>query len=615
MSSSPQARTVPTSRSAAADERDAAPYRTALRTTTDHPVAVGRVRAVLRNWLVEKGYDASRFDAGDPVIGPGALALHASRVDATGWQLREHHGRAVSISTVTVVDDPAAGTGWVSVHIGGPARSDGAGAVGAVGCAAAGGVPLLVNALLDGMDLYDADAELRSRPAVVGARDVDDLLEVICSGDRRLATVVAAPARDVPFDTWYETISRAMAGLPGLATTYLLEPGALRDFNVGIGTGYAIPPGGVRTYLPGIDPAVEDDAPRHRILSRKRLRGRLEDAAALLAIVPRELAARSLPRTVSTGLTFTSSAPAGAGVRSTVEPGSGPAWPAGDAPPYLDTRRAATPVPACRAAHSRPAQRVVLFGPPGPRKAPTGGQSGCAATGEPDPVTELREIVASLQETIAIQREEILDLAAELETAQDALEGERAENRGLRRRLAAGGQHEPVADADPPLPKSFGALLGRLPDLSPAVVFTGDPGQCLALDEHTQAGTWAQIAWTGLAALADYALAKREHRFDGDFASWCTAPPADRRTIAPGKIARHESAKVRTSRKFAPVRTFPVPREVDPQGRVFMRSHIRLGNSATIAPRIYFFDDAAHSGSVYVGYIGRHLANTRTAGS
>lgn len=165
------------------------------------------------------------------------------------------------------------------------------------------------------------------------------------------------------------------------------------------------------------------------------------------------------------------------------------------------------------------------------------------------------------------------------------------------------------------MPKSFAAVLARLRELEPNVIFTGDEGQCLALDEHTQAGTWAQIAWTGLVALADYAVAKRAHHFDGDFTSWCTAPPPDRRTIAPGKIARHESAKVRTSRKFATVRTFPVPREVDQQGRVFMRSHIRLGNSATIAPRVYFYDDAARSGRVYVGYIGRHLANTRTAGA
>jgi hypothetical protein len=52
--------------------------------------------------------------------------------------------------------------------------------------------------------------------------------------------------------------------------------------------------------------------------------------------------------------------------------------------------------------------------------------------------------------------------------------------------------------------------------------------------------------------------------------------------------------------------------EVSRTGEIFMPSHIRLGQSSTVAPRMYFHDASATEHRVFVGYIGRHLANTRT---
>ncbi len=56
----------------------------------------------------------------------------------------------------------------------------------------------------------------------------------------------------------------------------------------------------------------------------------------------------------------------------------------------------------------------------------------------------------------------------------------------------------------------------------------------------------------------------------------------------------------------------PVPESAHPGGRVFMSEHLKLGQYRSVAPRLHFFHDGRNTGKVYVGYIGRHLPNTKT---
>ena len=41
-------------------------------------------------------------------------------------------------------------------------------------------------------------------------------------------------------------------------------------------------------------------------------------------------------------------------------------------------------------------------------------------------------------------------------------------------------------------------------------------------------------------------------------------------------------------------------------------ARIRIGASGQISPCVYFHDATASTGKIYVGYLGRHLANTLT---
>lgn len=44
-----------------------------------------------------------------------------------------------------------------------------------------------------------------------------------------------------------------------------------------------------------------------------------------------------------------------------------------------------------------------------------------------------------------------------------------------------------------------------------------------------------------------------------------------------------------------------------------MESHVKIDSAGATSPRVHFFDDTAgETGKVVVGYVGRHLRNTKT---
>jgi hypothetical protein len=114
--------------------------------------------------------------------------------------------------------------------------------------------------------------------------------------------------------------------------------------------------------------------------------------------------------------------------------------------------------------------------------------------------------------------------------------------------------------------------------------------------------------------MQSYASAKALKKFTGDFKAWCVAPPQGAYGIPAGKVVRDESETVRNHGRWRRQREFPVPTRIDPAGRVFMGAHVRIGASAAgrINPRLYFHDATARFGVMYVGYLGRHLSNTRS---
>jgi hypothetical protein len=73
-----------------------------------------------------------------------------------------------------------------------------------------------------------------------------------------------------------------------------------------------------------------------------------------------------------------------------------------------------------------------------------------------------------------------------------------------------------------------------------------------------------------------------------------------------------ESDTVRNRGDWHAERVFPVPESIDTDGCAFMESHFRLSAKKSVSPRVYILDATRKDGRVYVGYIGRHLENTKS---
>lgn len=214
-------------------------------------------------------------------------------------------------------------------------------------------------------------------------------------------------------------------------------------------------------------------------------------------------------------------------------------------------------------------------------------------------------------------QQEAEDLAAELQSLNTDMEGAnttlREQNRYLQNELAKTANAATAYDLPIPAEEldDFYEIIERMPQLQ-HVVFTGDEDLVLGLDSGNHNGSEARNAWRALVSLDSYA----RHHLAGEVKTFKEytegAGPADCR-IGAGKCVPTESEQ--TVNQFGSHRMFPVPTQVKQSGEVMMLAHIRLGQSDTRAPRLHYYDDVEGTGKIYVGYIGPHLPNTKTARS
>ena len=545
-------------------------YRSVFHSPMSPADAFRAARDEMRAWLRSKSYDLEAFDRGDPRVGHGAVLLRNAANAADGsqterWQLRESKDDGAWMSSLTVhapahaaAADNAATWFWVEIEfVPKGSESEPAGPIRA-------SVPRLARGLLAAVPAYDSLAVLTGEPVLIGRERVDELIDILCDLDRRYPAVVASPHPETAFEDWRVTITRVMWFLPGLASIYLLDPLAEQAFVEGIGETHAVWGGALRTYLPDVDPAVAEEAARHRVLSPARIAADPGRVAGIVSVLPRRLAVEApLPAAL-------------AGVNRTL----------------LTQERGA---PEATDVEGLLAQVTQL-------------------AGDRDVALDLAESEEERANTLFIERENALAELAEREQRVLYLD---SQVRALQRRLVAGGRPGdaflPVEEPAAP-PATFAELLDWMETDLSRVVFTGDTTAPLSLDQRPEASTWVRSSWEILQALDAYATAKVGNGFPGDFKTWCESPPSGEHAIPAGKVARDESETVRNNAKWHREREFPVPTEISESGSVFMGAHIRIGASAggQISPRLHLYDGTTQTGLVYVGYLGRHLTNTRT---
>ncbi|MFE0472558.1 hypothetical protein ACFW2V_13185 [Streptomyces sp. NPDC058947] len=202
-----------------------------------------------------------------------------------------------------------------------------------------------------------------------------------------------------------------------------------------------------------------------------------------------------------------------------------------------------------------------------------------------------------------------------LDEQTEELNAARQENARLRRELARAG----ATAAIPPQrvqendPDTWDELLSWASRLE--YVALGDvESEINKLRGQTQERSWVNQAYRALRALEDYARMKKERGSEEvpHFGAYLKDPRAEH-AIPWTKYTANESKGVMMNSKFVAARTLRVPEEVDPDGKVVMEAHIRIGSGKPPAPRLHFHDDTSGTtGKIYVGHIGPHLPNYQT---
>ncbi|GEM_PF-5992499 len=263
-------------------------YRAVFRVDAAVSDVAAASRQQLRSWLGDprKNIDLGALDAGRPVIGNQTVLLYEAQTSADGSVTHRwrlrEHATGWHTTLVVRAVQPASTWVWLEVE-----HVPGPGAPKQVAH-----VPRLARLLLEALDGHDGPAALRPGPQLVRTEDaVDELIDVLCDPDRRLPAIVASPCPAEPFESWRRLVEAATRYTVGLASAFLLAPDVVGQFNRRFGGAtHRVAGGAIRTFLPVADPADPADAARHRVLSSRRLQSDPGRTAVLLAVLPREIA-------------------------------------------------------------------------------------------------------------------------------------------------------------------------------------------------------------------------------------------------------------------------------------------------------------------------------------
>lgn len=134
----------------------------------------------------------------------------------------------------------------------------------------------------------------------------------------------------------------------------------------------------------------------------------------------------------------------------------------------------------------------------------------------------------------------------------------------------------------------------------------------MELDLKAENWRYAADFWKFILVLRDYMRAREAGDFCGSVHQYLKESVGTYRTCSYKRHAPTESQTVRNTPEWRVERVFPIPFDVNPEGKVEMFAHFKTSHSDTNDPRMYYLIDNDHTHKVYIGYIGPHLTNTKT---
>ena len=533
--------------------------------------------------------------------------------------------------------------------------------------------PRIVRNTLETIPAFDGAVPILPESTMVRGEDAEALFDHITDQERSLSLVIASPIPNVGDERWRRAVDTITKETIGCASFFVLDQEAHRLLNERLGAAHSLPLGALRTFVPGV--ALDDrlDARRHRVLTTWAvLRGLVEVPATskkserlifddrtkrLVSVSPRlQLLEKELPGDLSRAtrllqrqrLVIAEELPAAETTApSTLVTGPVPSTPAAvpevvatsepAAPEVTETAPEPTPTPiaAPRAPWMDRLTALVrrILG------RETLDDQALQALSErferqEAAVRKAQETTSALQSEREKLEDQVAELKAHLETERferAVAESERQDAERKTRQLEAWRAQRPdhyefiekPADLWEADPVSVVNIVERLTDeegfeeVRKYVSLTDwertldDAGEIDLIDRSS---LYATSFWEYVLVLMDFAKEVDEHGFRGNVHTYLGG--ADRVVGRKCPQARHrpnESQSVQNNAKWRKERTFTVPTELDPSGKLFMTAHFAPTNRDQNAPRMYYAmgkkDGRTHA---YIGYIGTHLTNTKT---
>lgn len=447
--------------------------------------------------------------------------------------------------------------------------------------------PRLVRRLLGRFHVLDGQARMTGRPQHIDIGDVDQLHRSLMDAGRKLPMVIAAEPQ-FPNLKWDALVERTARRLTGLATTFRLGRAAVTHFDQLIAESHQLKWGQIRTYLPEVDPTSSSDASRHRFLGFTWLQEREFKGKADFVIHqhPRLLSLRTPQPPLLARVEFPGIDATLLDRERTISRGHADT---SDAEVLRVELENANGLFALAIEEVRESQQQLEFSD-----------------------QRMRALEQDLADAICRYEDEIVDRADDIE-----------ELSRLRRRVAVLQKHlVDVGKAEEAfetmqavqVPRSLDELNSMVDRGMPRLILTYDRTEAEKLDEDLKFETWTRKIWDCLAALDAFCQARTTQDFSGNFREYCRNTPQGLLGYSAERVAMVESESVRNDPRMSRQRMLPVPTEIDPLGSIFMESHVKIDSRGSSSPRVHFYDDTGgRTGRVVVGYIGRHLRNTKTS--
>lgn len=497
--------------------------------------------------------------------------------------------------------------------------------------------PSIVSRLLARVEVHDSQTPVTAQPQMVRAAFVDEVIDAIVDEKRSVTVIVASSIAPELDSRMRELVQHLTSKLVGVASVFVLTADATAALNRRLPESHRIEPGRVRTYLSAVDLENPSDGRRHRVLGpqtfARAIRGKrvAEYLQRSFAFQTRSsLLAKPIQRQLRRQWSQLDEKLA----RITRE--------------FEVERKIEVERKARRSeAESRKAKTLEL-----PKASPVERLMRMLSRWLGRDLVEFDDrSLDSLSDFVERQRFEVEAATRALSDTESRMqafreehdeyvdefeyrelelaEAERAaaklsdEARYLRRQLTALGRaaeaHAAIVEDVWEPPSDLGELALRItPGTSDhpvveRIVFTGDLDRVVETELRDQNGLYVQRCWEFIRALHDYVDLKRNRAFAGGVHAYLCDDGHDGFRVTP---TRHAASEAKTTmEQWGRERVFPVPAEVSATRTAVMEAHFKAGQQNTFAPRMYYYDDTSNTGKVYIGYIGRHLTNTKTKNS